>query len=86
MKSGPARITRVSGKLICCIGCSEKGTRDIFKKILSVTENENKCREVQDTLNYLMNNWEGITSGLMMQERYGVAVRKYRSAMFCQTV
>lgn len=38
-----------------------KRTRDIFGKILSVTENENKCKEIQDSLNYLMNNWDGIT-------------------------
>jgi len=38
-----------------------KRTKEVFGRILSVTENENKCKEVQDSLNYLMNNWEGIS-------------------------
>ncbi|MFV0342744.1 MAG: ISLre2 family transposase [Anaerocolumna sp.] len=38
-----------------------KSTREIFGRILAVTENENKYKEVEESLNYLMNNWEGIT-------------------------
>lgn len=38
-----------------------KRTREIFEKILAVTENENKYKEVEESQRYLINNWEGIT-------------------------
>lgn len=38
-----------------------KRTREIFEKILDVTESENKYKEVEESLKYLMNNWKGIT-------------------------
>lgn len=40
----------------------ERGrVKQIFKKILSVTEKESKYQEVEESLRYLMNNWKGIT-------------------------
>lgn len=39
----------------------EKGkVREIYKKIREVTEKESKEKEVNESLRYLMNNWEGI--------------------------
>ena len=39
----------------------EKGkVREIYKKIRGVTEKESKEKEVEESLRYLMNNWEGI--------------------------
>lgn len=39
----------------------EKGkVREIYKKICGVTEKESKEKEVEESLRYLMNNWEGI--------------------------
>lgn len=42
----------------------EKGkkgrVREIYKKIRGVTEKEGKEKEVEESLRYLMNNWEGI--------------------------
>lgn len=35
--------------------------REIFRQIVNATEKESKCREVEESLTYLMNNWKGIT-------------------------
>lgn len=35
--------------------------REIYKKILKVTEKENKYQEVEESQRYLLNNWNGIT-------------------------
>jgi hypothetical protein len=34
--------------------------KKLFRQIIDVTEKESKCREVEESLNYLMNNWKGI--------------------------
>jgi hypothetical protein len=44
----------------CINGAHRKELKDIYAKILSVTESENKMKEVSDALNYFLNNWAGI--------------------------
>lgn len=48
----------------------QKKVREIYKKIRKVTEKESKEREVEESLRYLMNNWEGIR--IYQEEPMGV--------------
>lgn len=52
----------VKGEIYEAIQQKDRGrVRQIFGKILSVTEKESKRQEVEESLGYLMNNWKGIT-------------------------
>lgn len=44
----------------CLNGGDKKGLKEIYKQILSVTENENKYKEVEEALRYFLNQWDGI--------------------------
>jgi len=41
-------------------GANKKALKNVYKRILEVTENEKKKEEVRSALGYLLNNWNGI--------------------------
>lgn len=44
----------------CVNGADEIGLKDVYKRILNVTEPGNKYEEVEKALRYLLNQWDGI--------------------------
>ena len=44
----------------CLNGGHKEELKEVYKKILAVTENENKYKEVEEALRYIMNQWDGI--------------------------
>ncbi len=44
----------------CLNGGHKEELRDIYKRILAVTEKESKYNEVRDALTYFLNQWDGI--------------------------
>lgn len=44
----------------CINGAHKEELKDIYKRILDVTEKETKCEEVKGALQYLLNQWDGI--------------------------
>lgn len=44
----------------CVNGADRKGLKEVYQRILDVTEPGNKYREVESALGYLLNHWSGI--------------------------